>query len=94
MKAVGEARLRARLFGRPVYYLAGEDDLRLDSSSLDKSCEGNLQGPHRLARHQNYRDYSKLFEDWRGSVFLTIPSIGHQGEQMLKSETARRILFR
>jgi pimeloyl-ACP methyl ester carboxylesterase len=94
MKAVGEARLLARLFGRSVYYLAGEDDLRLDSSSLDKSCEGNLQGPQRLARHQNYRDYSKLFEDWRGSVFLTIPSIGHQGEKMLKSETARRILFR
>jgi pimeloyl-ACP methyl ester carboxylesterase len=94
MEAVGEKRLRDRLFSRRVYYLAGEEDSRRDSSSLDKSCEANLQGSQRRARHQNYRDYSRLFEGWQGSVFLTIPDIGHQGRKMLMSETARRILFR
>jgi pimeloyl-ACP methyl ester carboxylesterase len=94
MEAVGDDDLRARLFSRQVYYLAGEEDDRRDSSSLDKSCEANLQGPQRLARHKNYRDYSRLFEAWRGSVFLTIPGVGHQGKKMLMSETARQILFR
>lgn len=94
METVGEKRIRDRLFTRAVYYLAGEEDNRRDSSSLDKSCEGNLQGPHRLARFLNYRDYSRLFESWKGSVFRTIPGIGHSGKRMLMSETAREILFR
>ena len=93
MKAVGDEELHARLFSRQVYYLAGEEDHRRDSSSLDKSCEANLQGPQRLARHKNYRDYSRLFKAWRGSVFLTIPGVGHQGKKMLMSEPARKIIF-
>ena len=94
MQAVGKDRLRAQLFSRSVHYLAGDADNQRDSSSLDKSCEGNLQGPERLSRHRNYRDYSGLFDDWRGSVFLTVPGIGHNGRKMLESETARRIVFR
>ncbi len=94
MEKVGKERLRKQLFDRPVYYLAGERDIRPDSSSLDKSCEAGLQGPNRLARHRNYRDYTQLFDAWRGSVFLTIPDVGHQGSKMLMSEAARRIMFR
>lgn len=93
MKAVGLARLRENLFRRRVYYLAGDADTKL-GGSLDESCRGKLQGPNRLRRFQNYRSYRGLFEEWSGSVFEKVPGIGHSGSKMLKSEEARRIMFR
>ena len=92
MKAVGVVRIRENLFRRRVYYLAGDADTRL-GGSLDMSCRGNLQGANRLARFENYRSYRELFENWTGSVFETVPGVGHSGGAMLKSEAARRITF-
>lgn len=93
MKRVGPERIRANLFTRKSYYLAGEDDTRM-GGSLDTSCRGNLQGPNRLARHANYRDYAGLFDEWQESVFTTVAGIGHSGGRMLQSEAARRVTFR
>jgi len=92
MKLAGPDRIRNRLFTRQTYYLAGEQDTR-SGSSLDRSCEANIQGPNRLARFANYRDYSDLFEDWKGAEFLTVPGVGHDGRRMLNSDIARRIIF-
>lgn len=92
MKRVGVAQLRARLLARRTYYLAGEDDTRR-GSSLDTSCEANLQGANRLARFRNYRDYSGLFKSWTSSEFISIPGVGHDGGRMLASDAARRIIF-
>ncbi|MBW2422195.1 MAG: hypothetical protein JRH19_26930 [Deltaproteobacteria bacterium] len=92
MKSVGADRIRTHLFQRRSYFLAGEEDTRL-SGSLDTRCQANLQGPNRLARHENYRNYARLFEGWTGAVFLRVPGIGHDGGRMLMSETARRITF-
>ena len=93
MERVGPDRIRQNLFTRRVYYLAGEEDTR-GGSSLDTSCRANLQGSQRLARFTSYRDYSRLFDEWTGSVFATIPGIGHDGARMLMSDTTRRVLFR
>ena len=92
MRRVGTQRIRANLFERATYYLAGEDDTRT-GGSLDESCRGRLQGRNRLTRHANYRSYQALFGGWKG-VFLTVPGIGHSGGRMLRSETARRVIFR
>ncbi len=93
MQGVGPERIRANLFARRVFYVAGELDVGR-GGSLDRRCEAELQGPHRLARHQGYRAHTRLFDAWKGSVFETIPGVGHSGRRMLASEQVRRILFR
>ena len=93
MKRVGMARLRTRLFTRRTYYLAGTDDVGT-GGSLDTRCEANLQGPNRLTRFENYREYKSLFKEWTGSAFILVPGVGHDGGKMLASDSARRIMFR
>lgn len=93
MEDVGIERIRRQLFQRSVFYLAGTGDTTA-RGSLDTRCEANLQGPNRLARHANYQRYAGLFEDWTGSVFLTVPDIGHDAGKMLMSDAVRRIVFR
>ena len=93
MQRVGKARLRTRLFTRRTYYLAGTDDVRT-GGSLDTGCEANLQGPNRLIRFENYREYQRLFKEWTGAVFILVPGVGHDGSKMLASDSARRIMFR
>ncbi|NNL84463.1 MAG: alpha/beta hydrolase [Myxococcales bacterium] len=93
MQRIGSEAIRTRLFARKVYYLAGEEDTKR-GRSLDKRCEADLQGRNRRERHTNYSDYAELFDDWQGSVFLTVPGVGHNGRKMLMSDLARRIIFR
>jgi len=93
MKRVGPERIRKNLFEREIYYLAGSEDVK-PGKSLDTSCPAGLQGPDRVARHASYRRYRELFDDWTGSVFATIPGVGHSGGEMLMSDTARRVTFR
>lgn len=93
MRRVGVDEIRRRLFTRRAWYVAGEADTGA-GSSLDQSCAAMLQGPNRLARHANYRDYAGLFTDWSGAAFVTVPGVAHSGRDMLASEAARRITFR
>ncbi len=93
MRSVGPGRMRANLFERSAFYIAGERDTGT-AGSLDISCPGSLQGPNRLARHANYRAYRDLFPDWKGSVFEVVPGVGHHGGEMLMSGPARRVAFR
>ena len=93
MERDGVDRLKQNLFERRVYYLAGANDTRR-GSSLDKRCEADLQGEHRLERFENYRAYTRIFEGWKGSHFEVVPGVGHDGAAMFKSDPARRILFR
>ena len=41
-----------------------------------------------------HRQHADHFAQWSGSVFLTVPGIGHSGREMLLSEQARSIMFR
>ncbi len=93
MRRVGPDRIRANLFRRRSYYLAGALDTYTEGT-LDKSCPGGLQGENRLVRHENYRAYRELFPAWTGSVFEVVPGVGHDGARMLLSDAARRAAFR
>src|SRR5262245_5773635 len=93
MRRVGPDRIRANLFERRTYYLAGGEDTGSEAN-LDTSCPGNLQGENRLARYANYRVYHELFTAWNGSVFEIVPGVGHDGGRMLLSDAARRAAFR
>ncbi len=92
MKRVGVETIRRRLFKRRTYYLAGQEDTTT-GGSLDGRCEANLQGPNRLARFVNYRDYVQLFPKWTDAEFILVPGVGHDGGRMLGSDAARRIMF-
>ena len=93
MQRVGMARLRNQLFTRRTYYLAGTNDVGT-GGSLDTRCEANMQGPNRLIRFENYRDYKSLFKEWTGAVFILVPGVGHDGGKMLASDSARQLMFR
>ena len=93
MRRVGPDRIRANLFERRTYYLAGGEDTGSEAN-LDTSCPGNLQGENRLARHANYRAYHELFAAWTRSAFEIVPGVGHDGGRMLLSDAARRAAFR
>ncbi len=93
MKHVGVERLRTQLFTRRTYYLAGTLDVGT-GGSLDTRCEANLQGPNRLVRFETYKEYTSLFGDWKGAVFVVVPGVGHEGGKMLASDSARQVMFR
>jgi hypothetical protein len=93
MRSVGPVEIRRRLFTRHTWFLGGSADTAKDPN-LDTKCAAQLQGPNRLARFANYRDYAGLFADWTGARFVTVPRIGHSGREMLASEQARAIMFR
>lgn len=93
MRHVGIERLRENLFTRKTYYLAGSEDTR-SGKSLDKGCEAMLQGRNRLRRHENYERHAGRFAGWQGSVFMEVPGLGHDGGGMIRSESAREIIFR
>ncbi len=92
LRRVGDEQISAQLFARHTYFVAGDADTRTDSS-LDTRCEARVQGPNRLARFLNYREYSLLFPDWSGSEFITVPGIGHDARAMLLSDAVRRITY-
>jgi hypothetical protein len=97
MGAHGKQGLRDQYETRNVVYLLGRDDDDPDSSSLDKSCEANWQGPHRFARGEAFYNYLlRHYQD--SSVYDThikavVPGVGHSGRRMFNSDEAKSYLF-
>jgi len=78
--AGGADQVRAQYPSRDVRYLMGELDNDASSSSLDRSCEANLQGAQRLERATIY--YHHLRDAFGESahdthVLAVSPDIGH-----------------
>jgi len=92
MSKRGLERIRANLFSRTVHYFAGARDRRRDRF-LDRRCAAMRQGPHRLARFLNYRDYADRFSAWRGSTFEIVSGIGHSARKTLAAPAVRARLF-
>lgn len=81
---------------REVVYLAGGADNDPNASSLDTSCEGMLQGQHRLERATIYYNYIKsYYGDGVTSRHMldTVPLIGHNNADMYASEKGLFHLF-
>jgi hypothetical protein len=94
--AVGAAGIRAQFGGRHVTYLLGSEDTDPNDSSLDVSCEGRMQGPHRYARGMAYFDhlqrvYGAGVRATQGVV--TVAGVAHDGRKMLTSSEGRSVLF-
>lgn len=97
LAAVGVERIRAQFPKREVVYLLGDEDNDLNSSSLDTSCEGALQGKHRLERGIIYYEY---LQSYYGDTIKTkqtigmVPKVGHSHKGMFQSELGRFYAYR
>ena len=92
----GADSIRNMLRRRDVVYLLGELDTDETSSSLDQSCQAELQGKNRLERGTIY--YNHLI-DYYGTTITetqhrdTVPGVGHDNRGMFTSSVGRYWLF-
>jgi hypothetical protein len=79
---------------RDIAYILGEKDVNVNDSSLDKSCEGNMQGRFRLERGQFYYAYIQLFAKKKKVHQIdVVPDVAHDGDKMVNSQAARKFMF-
>lgn len=92
--AQGENDLEARYVRRDIVYLLGTADTDPNHSVLDKSCAGEAEGPHRLARGMAYFAY--LLRRHPGDLqhhLALVPGVGHDDGRMFGSPCGRAALF-
>jgi hypothetical protein len=94
--AVGAGGIRTQFESRSVAYLLGSSDTDPNDSSLDKSCEGEMQGPYRLARGQAFFNY--LGHVYGSGVYATqtqtiVQGVAHDANGMFCSPEGQRVLF-
>jgi len=91
---VGAEMIKQQFLNRDIRFILGEKDVNMNDSSLDKSCEGNLQGRFRLERGQFFYQYLQLFADKKKIHKLeVVPNVAHDGDKMVNSQAARWHLF-
>ena len=79
---------------RDIRYILGEKDVNMNDSSLDKSCEGNMQGRFRLERGQFFYEYLQLYSNKKKIHQIeVVPDVAHDGDKMVNSKAARWHLF-
>jgi hypothetical protein len=96
LAAVGADAIRAQFASRHVTYLLGSADTNPADTSLDTSCEGEMQGPYRLARGTSFFNY--LGHYYGASVYDTqtktiVAGVAHDGLAMFCSPEGRSVLF-
>ncbi len=97
LETIGATTIRGRLEQREVVYLLGGSDNDIDNSTLDKSCEAQLQGQHRLERGTIYFNYLKNFygtDITTMQTMDTVPGVGHNNLGMFRSELGRLYTYR
>ncbi len=93
-KAIGAGHILNNLFHRDINILLGENDTRTDDPNLDVTCAGNLQGAFRLERGENYFKYIHSFPEYgNNQTFGIVPNTGHNGDNMINSREARKLIF-
>jgi len=91
---VGVETIKQQFLNRDVSIVLGEKDVNVNDSSLDKSCEGNMQGRFRLERGQFYYAYLQLFAKKKKVHQIdVVPEVAHDGDKMVNSQAARWHLF-
>jgi pimeloyl-ACP methyl ester carboxylesterase len=78
---------------REVVYLLGTVDTNPNHPSLDKSCAGEAEGPHRYARGLAYVRYMKMRHPNLNHHLMEVPGVAHDGDKMLTSICGLAALF-
>ena len=86
-----DAQLRTQLAARPVTYLLGSEDTDT-GRGLDTTCAATAQGPHRLARGQNFARYINGKYAAKHSV-VVVPGCGHDARCVFSAVEAAPVLF-
>lgn len=91
---VGVKAIQQLFLKRDISYILGEKDVNMNDSSLDKSCEGNMQGRFRLERGQFFYEYLKLYAKGKKiHQIAVVPDVAHDGDKMINSKAARWSIF-
>ena len=91
---VGVKTIQQLFLKRDIRYILGEKDVNMNDSSLDKSCEGNMQGRFRLERGQFFYEYLQLYSNKKKiHQIAVVPDVAHDGDKMVNSKAARWHLF-
>jgi hypothetical protein len=91
---VGVETITQQFLKRDISYILGEKDVNMNDSSLDKSCEGNMQGRFRLERGQFFYEYVQLFAKKKKIHQIdVVPDVAHDGDKMVNSAAARSFMF-
>lgn len=91
---VGVKTIQQLFLKRDIRYILGEKDVNMNDSSLDKSCEGNMQGRFRLERGQFFYEYLQLYSNKKKiHQIAVVPDVAHDGDKMINSKAARWHLF-
>jgi len=74
---------------RKVTYFLGQKDIL----AVEQTCQAALQGPHRLARGQNFKAH--VDQEFPSNVheIITVPGVGHTQYGMYTSEVGKKLLF-
>jgi pimeloyl-ACP methyl ester carboxylesterase len=78
---------------REVIYLLGTADTNPNHATLDKSCAGEAQGPHRYARGLAYARYVKMRHPNLNHHVFEVSGVAHDGDKMLTSKCGIAALF-
>ena len=87
------AALESRFVARDVIYLLGTADTNPNHPALDKSCEGEAEGPYRLARGHSFFAYLQARHPGLTQRLWEVPGVGHDGAKMLGSACGLAALF-
>jgi hypothetical protein len=91
---VGVKTIQQLFLKRDIRYILGEKDVNMNDSSLDKSCEGNMQGRFRLERGQFFYEYLQLYAKGKKMhQIAVVPDVAHDGDKMVNSAAARWHIF-
>lgn len=96
MAATGGKGLTERYGKRSIVYLLGDRDRDPRSSSMDKSCGANLEGPNRLERGQRYWAYlASVFGPDIGTrqQLHLVPGVAHDPVGMFTADAASTALL-
>jgi hypothetical protein len=81
-RSMGAETLRQRMVARHVILLLGTLDNDPNHAQLDRSCQGRLQGPHRLARGLNQMAFMNQFFPGHHTALFEVDGAGHDSQAM------------
>lgn len=91
---VGLETIKQQFLKRDIRYILGEKDVNVNDSSLDKTCEGNMQGRFRLERGQFFYEYIQSYSpEKKIHQIAVVPDVAHDGDKMVNSKEARWHIF-
>ncbi len=91
---VGVETIKKQFLNRDIRFILGEKDVNMNDSSLDKTCEGNMQGRFRFERGQYFYDYVQLYSPKKKIYQIAVvPDVAHDGDKMVNSKEARWHIF-